>query len=272
VTTDFADSDDYAASVAVQPNGKIVAVGNTLTSAGADFALARYNRDGTLDTSFGTGGKVTTDFADSDDYAASVAVQPNGTIVAAGYASSGTGNDFALARYNHDGTLDTSFGTGGKVTTDFAGLDDRAYSVAVQPNGKIVAAGFAGTGTGDDFALAHYNRDGTLDASFGTGGKVTTDFADSDDYAASVAVQPNGKIVAAGNTFTSAGNDFALARYNRDGALDASFGTGGIVTTGFAGAENVALSVAIQPTGKIVAAGYSGFSSTGADFALARYE
>jgi uncharacterized delta-60 repeat protein len=120
------------------------------------------------------------------------------------------------------GTLDASFGTGGKVTTDFAGLDDSAISVAVEPNGKIVVAGDTFTGTDSDFALARYNRDGTLDTSFGTGGKLTTDFAGSDDFAASVAVEPNGKIVVAGVIFTGAGPDFALARYNRDGTLDAS--------------------------------------------------
>jgi uncharacterized delta-60 repeat protein len=272
VTTDFADSDDFATSVTILLTGKIVAAGSAFTGAVSDFALARYNGDGTLDASFGTGGKVTTDFAGSDDFANSVAVQLNGKIVVAGNTSAGTGSDFALARYNSDGTLDTSFGTGGKVTTDFAGLDDRANSVALQLNGKIIVAGFAGTGDSSDFALAHYNSNGTLNASFGTGGKVTTDFASSDDFANSVAMQLNGKIVVAGNTFTATGNDFALARYNRDGTLDASFGTGGKVTTGFAGFESVANSIAVQLNGKIVAAGYSGFGSTGSDFALARYE
>jgi uncharacterized delta-60 repeat protein len=137
-----------------------------------------------------------------------VAIQPNHKIVAAGFT--GAGDDFALARYNLDGSLDTSFDGDGKVTTDFGGLDG-ALGVAIQPDRKIVAAGF----TGDDFSLARYNLDGSLDTSFGGDGKVTTDFGGF-DQAFEVAIQPNGSVVAAGFT----GDDFALARYNRDGSLD----------------------------------------------------
>ncbi len=276
VVTDFAGGYDEAHSVAVQRDGKIVVVGSaTIIGTGLDFALARYNSDGTLDTSFGTSGKVTTDyFAGSLDVAFSVAVQRDGKIVAAGVTAPAL--DFALARYNSDGTLDTSFGTGGKVTTDFASGSDEARSVAVQQNGKIVAAGTAFIGvTSFDFALARYNSDGTLDTCFGTGGKVTTDFAGSFfEQARSVAVQNNGKIVAAGTAlFSVTGSDFALARYNRDGTLDTSFGTGGKVTTDFTGSFDEANSIAVQQDGKIVAAGIATDSFSGAfDFALARYE
>src|SRR5262250_97566 len=123
--------------------------------------------------------------------------------------------DFALARYNSNGTLDASFGTGGKVTTDFAGPNDQADSVAVQPDGRIVVAGAAGrfTNRGYDFALARYNGNGTLDTSFGTSGKVTTDFAGANDVPSSVAVQPDGNIVVAGGATVSGRAEFALARY-----------------------------------------------------------
>ena len=153
------------------------------------------------------------------------------------------------------GTLDNSFGTGGIVTTNFNGTDF-VRAIAVQPDGKIVVAGFTSiTGRGD-FALARYNRDGTLDDSFGTGGTVTTDFvAGSLDQALSVAIQADGKIVAAGTAAINGNSDFALARYNRDGTLDATFGAGGTVTTDFAGASDQAFSVAVQTVGKIVAAG-----------------
>src|SRR6266540_2032037 len=269
VTTDFGGP-DLARAIAVQPDGKIVAAGVAFITGGGDFALARYNRDGTLDASFGTGGTVTTDFvAGSLDQAFSVAVQPDGKIVAVGLAVINGFSDFALARYNRDGTLDASFGADGRVTTDFAGAS-QAFSVAVQEDGKIVAAGQVSLGGDVDFALARYNRDGTLDASFGVGGRVTTDFGRSSDAALSLALQPNGKIVAAGTTLISGGFDFALARYNGDGTLDASFGTLGTVTTDFAGAGDVAFSVALQPNGKIVAAGRA-FISGGFDFALARY-
>ncbi|MFJ3310849.1 calcium-binding protein [Streptomyces sp. NPDC086549] len=269
VTTDFGGS-QYAVAVAVQADGKIIAAGDTyvVSDDSHDFALARYNTDGSLDTSFGTGGKVTTDFGDSG--ASGVALQADGKIIAAGY-SVGINYDFALARYNTDGSLDSTFGTGGKVTTDFGGAYDEAFAVALQADGKIIAVGASGTGGEErDFALARYNTDGSLDSTFGTGGKVTTTFGDFDG-AQGVAVQADGKIVAAGDA-NNLRNFFALARYNTDGSLDSTFGTGGKVTTDFGGAgDSGASAVAVQADGKIVAAG-SSVSIGGTDFALARYQ
>jgi uncharacterized delta-60 repeat protein len=267
VTTDFGGFDG-AADVAIQPDGKIVAVGS---ATGGNFALARYNPDGSLDTSFDGDGKVTTDFGTSDQ-AFGVAIHPDGKIVAAGSAH---GEDFVLARYNRDGSLDTSFGVDGKVTTDFGGgvVGGGASAVAIQPNGKIVAAGW--TGAVDDFALARYNLDGSLDTSFGGDGKVTTDFGGAFEAANELAIQPDGKIVAAG--FGGATDDFALARYNRDGSLDTSFDGDGKVTTDFGGfpgpfgdpvyTVDVAAGVAIQHNAKIVAAGFGDAFAVG----LARY-
>jgi uncharacterized delta-60 repeat protein len=193
VTTDFGSSES-AFAVAVQPDGRIVAAGGS----DGDFALARYNGDGSLDTSFDSDGKVTTDFG-AFAGALAVAVQPDGRIVAAGES----GGDFALARYNRDGSLDTSFDSDGKVTTDFGG-SEVATAVAVHPDGRCVAAG----GSDEDFALAGYKVDGSLDTSFDSDGKVTTDFGGF-EFASDVAIQPDGRIVAAGNS----GGDFALARY-----------------------------------------------------------
>jgi len=140
----------------VQADGKLVAAGFTATDSGGDFALARYRRDGTLDPSFGTGGKVTTDFAGGADGAAALVVQTDGKLVAAGSATSGTGLDVALARYRHDGSPDPTFGTGGKVTADFAGGEDRAEALVVR-DGKLVAAGSTITASGGQkFALARY--------------------------------------------------------------------------------------------------------------------
>jgi uncharacterized delta-60 repeat protein len=275
VTTDFAGGVDTALSVAIQADGKIVAAGMATINGISDFALARYNRDGTLDASFGTGGTVTTDFAGDRDQANSVVIQPetDGKIVAAGSATINGISDFALARYNRDGTLDASFGAGGTVTTDFAGGGDIGRSVAVQSDGKIVAAGRAVISGNSDFALARYTSNGTLDAGFGTGGTVTTDFAGSVDQAFSVALQKNGNIVAAGQALINGNSDFALARYTSNGTLDASFGTGGTVTTDFAGSGDQAFSVAVQRDEKIVAAGQAvNGSLAGLDFALARYE
>lgn len=203
---------------------------------------------------------------------------------------------FALARYNSDGSLDTTFGSGGKVSTDFAVTFDVASSVAIQADGKIVAAGGSNTAgfPEGDFALARYNTDGSLDTSFGTAGKVTTDlFGFFGDLAFDVVIQADGKIVAVGQTVSSItpdpdpdcrdcrdveNVDFGLVRYNPDGSLDSSFGTGGIVATDFGAFGESAFGVAIQADGKIVVVGVRGFTTTGPfppttseDFALARY-
>jgi uncharacterized delta-60 repeat protein len=260
VLTDFGSSSiDQALAVALQPDGKIVAAGGS----GSDFALARYNADGSLDSSFGSGGKVLTDFGSSSiDGARAVALQPDGRIVAAGTSRAGGSFDFALARYNADGSLDPGFGSGGKVLTDIGSSSfDQALAIALQPDGKIVAAGNGG------FALARYNADGSLDSSFGSGGKVLTDAGISN--LAAIALQPDGKIVAAGESLAAGPLDFALARYNADGSLDSSFGSGGKVLTNL-GSLDGARAVVVQVNGKIVAAGYS-FAGGSRDFALVRY-
>ena len=273
VTTDFAGAGDGAAAVAIQPDGKIVVAGTTVVGFDTEFALARYNSNGTLDASFGAGGRVATAFGGRFEHATSVAIGIDGKIVVAGGSVVGLFNDFALARYNTDGTLDAGFGTGGKVLTGF-GVSAQAYSVAVQPDGKIVVAGEANIDGNFDFELVRYNTDGTLDNSFGAGGKVSTDFGLFEQgysyaLAYSLALQPDGKIVLAGEATFGTFNaqaDFALARYNSDGTLDASFGIGGKVTTNVGGGRDAAFSVAIQPDGNIVAGGFARF-----DFALARY-
>jgi len=166
---------------------------------------------GQLDPGFGRDGKVTTDFA--GHAGANAAVVQDGRLVAAGFGLAGSSVDFALARYRRDGTLDRTFGTGGKVTTDFAGSGEQVTALVVQADGKLVAAGFTATDSGGDFALARYRRDGTLDPSFGTGGKVTTDFGRGEDRAEGLVAQDD-RLVAAGSTIgASAGQRFALARY-----------------------------------------------------------
>ncbi|MBI5810818.1 MAG: hypothetical protein HZB21_06495, partial [Deltaproteobacteria bacterium] len=127
------------------------------------------------------------------------------------------------------GALDAAFGAGGKVTTAIGTSHDNAGAVAIQSDGKIVAAGSSSNGNGVDydFALVRYDTNGALDAAFGAGGKVTTAFGTSDDYAFAVAIQSDGKIVAAGSSWNGADLDFALARYDTGGALDAAFGAGG---------------------------------------------
>ncbi|MFG2029660.1 calcium-binding protein [Streptomyces sp. NPDC048825] len=264
VTTDFDGGNDQGHAVAVQDDGKIIAAGGGGIS--GDFALARYDTEGNLDTTFGGDGTVTTDFAGGNDQAFGVVVQDDGKIVAAGRA----GFDFGLARYNTDGSLDTTFGGDGTVITGFAGFD-QANGVTLQADGKIIAAGSSDTGgpTNIDFALARYTTDGDLDIDFSTDGKVTTDFASGADQAHGVVVQDDGQIVAAGEGEQQPGGgglDFALARYSTTGSLDGSFGTGGKATTDFAGGFDRAFGVALQDDGKIVAAGQAS-----GEFSLARY-
>ncbi len=258
-----------AQALVVQRDGKLVVAGFS----DSRFGLVRYNADGGLDATFGSGGKVTTDFGATAS-ASAVVLQADGKIVVAGRAATafGTFEHFALARYLPDGTLDATFGIGGKVITDFGGPSG-ASALALQADGKIVVAGtrFGGFCPSPvlDFAVARYLPNGQLDASFGSQGKVTTDFGGTCDVASALAVQPDGKIVVAGTHHLSGStsSDFALARYNPDGSLDATFGDGGKVTTHFSGAFDSGSGVAVQADGKIVAAGYSGSN----DFALARY-
>jgi uncharacterized delta-60 repeat protein len=270
VTTAIGTSDDVALSVAIQSDGKIVAAGWSNNGTDRDFALARYNADGSLDATFDTDGKVTTAIGSASDGASAVAIQSDGKIVTAGWSYNGTNLDFALARYNTDGSLDTTFGTGGKVTTPIGVTDDQAEAVAIQSNGKIVAFGQTNNGTDWDFALARYNTNGSLDTTFDTDGKVVTPFGSGDDEAYGVAIQADGKIVTAGSYDNGTDWDFALARYNANGSLDTTFDTDGKVVTSFGPGYDIAYGVAIQADGKIVAAGTNGAGDSG--FALARYK
>ncbi|MEZ5494606.1 MAG: hypothetical protein R3E61_08535 [Pseudomonadales bacterium] len=179
VITDMGSSYDYGSSVIQQVDGKLVVAGTSNN----DFALARYNADGSLDTSFDGDGKVTTAIGAGTDSGVSVIQQTDGKLVVAGYSFTGSNDDFALVRYNIDGSLDTSFDGDGKVTTDISGDYDRASSVIQQADGKLVAAGRSVNGGNEDFALVRYNADGSLDASFDGDGKVTTAIGGGDDSA-----------------------------------------------------------------------------------------
>ena len=276
VTTSFGPTYDFGNALAIQSDGKILMAGQAANALNYDFALSRYNADGSLDSSFGSGGKVVTPIGSNSDAVFALVIQPDGKIIAAGYTYNGANTDFALARYNADGSLDSTFGSGGKVTTDIASRDDYLFATALQPDGKIVVAGFSkGATTSDDFAVARYNADGTLDASFGTGGYVLTVFDAAYDDVYALLLQPDGKIVAVGASGNAAGTQyfFALARYTSAGALDPSFGSGGKVETAIGTKDDEAVGAVLQPDGKIVAGGYTKSPSAPytTAFALARY-
>jgi uncharacterized delta-60 repeat protein len=284
VTTPFGDGRCVAAdAVAVQRDRRIVAAGRSGCDGGR-FAVARYLPGGRLDGSFADDGKLTTRFGAHCRFseARAVAIQPDGRIVTAGQAGCRQAGrlrvTFALARYTRAGRLDRSFAGDGRQTTDFTGVDDYAFDVVIQPDGRIVVAG---TARFDDFersrlALARYKPNGRPDRSFGGDGKVTDLFTGDQDCtpaeAYALARQPDGKLVVAGRTACGHPN-FAVARYTRSGRLDSSFGGDGKVATIFA-AENcseLVKDVVIQADGKIVAAGVAGCRSPHPEFALARY-
>jgi len=258
VVTDFGSNWDECYSVAIQSDGKIVAAGNIANGSTLDFAISRYNSDGTLDLSFDNDGMLTTDFAGKSDIITSIALQGDGKIVATGITTSATAFncDFAVVRYNIDGSLDLNFGTAGKVITQIGTDNDTPRSLAIQNDGKIVVAGYSVFSGDMYFALVRYNSDGTLDLSFDNDGKVTTSFGNEGDYGLSVAIQPDGKIVVSGKSYNN-NIDIAVTRYNIDGSLDTSFDNDGMLTIVDENTNEEGLSVAIQSNGKILLAGYS---------------
>lgn len=270
VATDFFGGEDLPRGVAIQPDLRIVVAGSATQGFNRDFALARYNVDGTLDSSFDGDGKLTTDFfgpSGNGDIASAVAIQPDEKIVIAGSA---------LVRYSASGALDTTFGAGGFVGTTVFGEGFGALALALQPDRKIVVAGaFAQTGspTSDDWLLARYDSEGKPDATFGSAGSVKTDFFGKGDSARALLLRPDGRIVAAGTAGhpSAPGAVFAVARYLEDGTLDPTFDGDGRQTSDLDGFDEVAFSVAAQSDGKIVLGGYSANPDFTLDFALVRY-
>ncbi len=265
-------ADESAHSVAIQPDGKIVVTGYSENSPFGDFALVRYNSDGNLDSTFDTDGKVTTPVGTYGGGASSVVIQTDGKIVVAGASSNGFYNDFTLLRYNSNGSLDTTFDSDGIVITDVGTHNDDARSLAIQSDGKIVAAGTSYNGADSYFAVVRYNTNGSLDTTFDTDGIDTTNFGTMFSWGYAVAIQNDGKIVVVGLTGEILGFHIALIRYNTDGSLDNSFDNDGkVTTTTAAGIDyDAAYDVAIQPDGKIVVAGISEQNADD-DFAVVRY-
>jgi uncharacterized delta-60 repeat protein len=265
-----------ASGVVLQPDGKIVAggevtaVGDGQTRPPAESALVRYLPDGSLDTTFGSGGIVLDRQSGQNGFSA-IALQPDGKILAVGDGYGYSRPPTPLTRFNPDGTLDSSFGNGGESSAP----TNQAIALALQPDGKIVVAGskVIVDGSHYEFALARVNPDGSPDEGFGNGGALTTPLGSDYALATGVAVQPDGKLVAVGGSAADPG--FVVVRYNPDGALDTSFGSGGVAVSGLPEATQGvgASAVVLQPDGKIVVGGEwesVGWAvSTG--FALARF-
>ncbi len=268
LTTDFG-SEDRGKAVAIQNDGKIVVAGNSLNGGNNNFALARYNTDGSLDNTFDTDGKVSTVFGTVSDSVCSMAIQADGKIVVVGTSWVGSSYYFAVARYNTNGSLDNTFDTDGKLTTLISGTYNEAYDVSIQNDGKIVVVGIS-AGTFLNFTIVRYNTNGSLDNTFDTDGKVITPMGSNNSWCKSVAIQGDGKIVASGYAYNGANFDFSVVRYNTDGSLDATFDNDGKVNSAIGNSDDEAYAVTLQLDGKIVVSGASKNASN-YDFSLIRY-
>jgi uncharacterized delta-60 repeat protein len=284
VITSFGSGYNTPRAIALQSDGKIVAIGVTFDN---KFALARYTVDGALDTTFDGDGKVMTSFgAGTYAWANFVSVHADGKILVAGTSWNFTGTtvtNFSLARYNVNGSLDTSFGTDGKATSPFD-ANDPSYnitSVAKQPDGKLLvttsAYPYGSYDDPDDFVVRRYNSNATVDPSFGMNGKVSTTYQEGYNQAKMATFQPDGKIVVAGFSHPSLSeqNDFNVIRYESNGTLDTSFDSDGMVITAFDSTNDESSILLIQPDNKLIAIGTKrNFTSNGyffRDIALSRY-
>lgn len=258
IITDInSNSDDYITGIDIQSNGKIVVAGYTNHIGAYDFALARYNNTGTLDTTFGSNGKVITDInSQSMDKSSALKLQSDGKILVAGTTRTGTNHDFVVVRYTSTGVLDTTFGNNGKVITDIGSATwDEAYSLQIQSDGKILVAGISNLSGNQDFTLLRYTTEGVLDTTFGANGKVITNIG-ANDYAYAMQIQSDGKILVAGTSYVMGSNDYILARYTTDGSVDTSFGDNGIVAVDIGvNSNDSADSLTIDDDGTILLSG-----------------
>ena len=260
VTTAFALKAE-AQDIGVQPDGKIVVTGFAYSQQPGtfDWAIARYNRDGSLDSTFSEDGKLTLNPNTYSGSVTSLVISADGKLIIGGYSTSGSNSGgFTLLRLNADGSLDGSFGNGGIVTT-VIGPGSEIWAMSIDAADRIVAAGNSGGGA--NFALARYNSNGSLDTSFDGDGIVTTSFGAQLQFATAVAIQWDGKIIAAGwvrDEFNAGYDNFAVARYNPDGSLDTSFDGDGRVVTDSGSIYDEAAAVSVQRDGTIIVAGHPG--------------
>jgi uncharacterized delta-60 repeat protein len=264
VITILSNGCDALNGIAVQADGKILAVGSKQNATDPDLIVLRYTEDGDPDATFGTGGQVVLTYGGQADYALKVALQPDGKILVVGHTIISNLSVMTVSRLNTDGTLDNSFSSDGWLATDFAVNDALGQWITVQPDGKILAGGYT-LGADLDFAIACFLPNGELDTDFGIGGYAITAFGpNDDDFSAGVALQPDGKFVVCGATRATGDDyDMALVRYLANGTLDAGFGTGGrVITAPNPDSGDDWQSVALQSTGKLVACGTSGTGLT----------
>lgn len=270
VLTGFGRRFQSANAVAIAPAGRIVVVGSTSNGITSRSAIARYLPDGRLDRAFGSDGRVTTDVSSSGEQFTDVVVQPDGRIVAAGWAELSLVPAFDAVRYTTGGERDPTFHDDGIVRVDVSPGSDKAFGLALQPNGKLVLAGAAAAGGRDEWGLVRLGQRGRLDPTFGIGGKVVTSFGPGYDEADAVAVQANGKLVVAGRIRPGTKDDIGIVRFKPGGRHDRSFGAGGRVLTDVAGGTDAARDLLIASNGKIIVVGDGAIDGI-RRFVVARY-
>lgn len=260
---------DRGEGVVVQKDGKIVVAGVGEVAGGADFIIVRLLVNGELDSSFGVGGVVRLDLGGKEKVFGLV-IQKNGRIVVGGASGDFHKSVLALARFTSDGGLDKAFGQGGVVKTAVGNRVEIHYLV-LQPDSKILAVGFSSQKKGRSIVIARYRSEGLLDPSFGEDGFVVSSFS-SQDSGYGVVLQPNGKIVVAGSIQNISGDEEAvLIRYHANGQLDRSFGTEGIAKINLGSGQDLFSSIALQPDGKILAAGFSMQPQNRSDLFVVRF-
>lgn len=262
-------SEDEAFACAIRPDGKIVVAGQTYDGLKTSFATIRLNTDGTLDQTFGGTGKIIVTPSAGNALVRSVALQPDGKTVLAGVGSNGMNFDIILARLNADGSPDMGFGAAGILVKTVGATHDQAYGVAVQADGKIVVGGYFNTQSSADTVVLRFLANGDPDPDFGLNGVAIHAFSPDTDEALAMSLAPDGRIVLAGCIRTGSPNDFLVARLMPNGSADMSFGVGGLAIVPFSSATDIGFAVAVQPDGKVVAAGF-GSNGLNNDFAVVR--
>ena len=268
--TSFGRRFQSASAVAISAEGRIVVAGSTSNGITSRSALARYVADGRLDRDFGGDGRVTVDVSRSGERFSDVVVQPDGRIVAAGWAELALVPAFDAVRITVDGRLDETFNDDGIARIDVESGADKAMALVLQGDGKVVLAGAVSAAGRDEWGVIRLGPHGHLDPTFGELGRVVTDFGPGYDEADAVALQPNGKIVVSGRIRAGAHDDAGLLRLKIGGRHDRSFGAGGRVLTDVAGGSDAARDVVIQSNGKIVIAGEASIDRI-KRFLVARY-
>lgn len=274
-TTGTFGTDAGATAVTLQPDGRILVAGaRTIAPGNTDAAVYRFEANGALDTSF-AGGVATSQYVQANDYANAIARLGDGRIVMGGFVVAGTNRDIEVVQFTEHGTLDATFDFDGKVVTSLSSGDDEVRAIAVQPDGKIVVAGYAVNDGRRQFLVARLNANGSFDQTFDQDGVAFTPVGSGDAGANGVVIDKAGRVLTAGFSSNSVNYDFTLVRYRPDGSLDPSFGNGGVVVTPISNGDDVGNAIVLQPDGKIVVAGgvspnvNLGFGT--ADFAIVRY-